>query len=109
MIVADAVQRNGFTLGKIKGYIAPHPEFISDGIDHKFGFITSGNQYFNPYNLPLLGIGREGGGACGPDFIVTEHGIKAFYDNVSFDRFLETFDEKFNDFECRFYEYVDSL
>ena len=108
LIVAREVQRNGFLLGE-KPRWDTSPEFVSNGITHRFGFVTNGNPFLQPYNLNLLGIGCEGGGACGPNFIITPNGAHEVYDSRSFVDFMNRFDATLADFEKRFYAYVDAL
>lgn len=96
MIVANALLENGFEIGE-------NDCFISDGVSHKFGFITTGGRICN--NIQLIGVGRCGGGVCGDDLAVNENGM------VSYNMWgtCEDWDDKFETFEKAFYEYVDNM
>lgn len=100
IIVANGLIKNGFPLGYDDCY-------TSDGIVHNFGFVVYGCSKFN--NISIRGIGFEGGGVCGDDFYITEDGAinfsEYFYKRVSGKDWMDAFDE----FENKFYKYVDSL
>lgn len=100
IIVANELIKNRFPLGE-------NDCFASDGIVHNFGFVVYGCSMFN--NISIRGIGFEGGGVCGDDFYITEDGAinfsDYFYKQVSGKALRAAFDE----FENKFYKYVDSL
>lgn len=98
--IAKELIKNGFPLGI-------GDCFTSDGITHKFGFVKIGCTMFN--NITFFGIGFEGGGVCGNDFYITENGdiqfSEYFYKHISSKDWMDAFEE----FERKFYNYVDSL
>ena len=48
--------------------------FQSSGWDHRFGFMVEGSLILNPDAWKIIGIGREGGGWAGNDFLVNSDG-----------------------------------
>lgn len=99
--IAEALSLNNFELGRKN-------EFRASGMNHNLGFYVEPPK--NDYKIPL-GIGIEGGGYDGLDFVVGYGGelakdIPNYEDKVNkCERFLKYFDE----FEMNFYAYVDSL
>jgi hypothetical protein len=99
--------------------------FETNGIDHNLGFYFEYEKGYGrsfSHRLGVLGIGIAGGGCCGSDIMIDRNGdiIKNPLDYViglwtSLDayndfcgktsRFLKEFDE----FERKFYDYVDNL
>lgn len=93
------------------------PQFVSEGIEHRIGFIVSGS-FWHRETLNPEGFGIIGGGAFGNDIqfnedgklceLVKDNGMpKSWTDSDSWNlnRFVSGFDE----FERKFYEYVDNL
>lgn len=108
--IAKELHRNGFDLGKRRGlWDDGLPKFVTDGIDHFFGFYLSGNKYHNYSMCQVMDfIGCEGSGCCGKDLKINTDGrvvecSKWFYDT------RRNLVEIFLNFEKEFYEYVDSL
>ena len=95
-------------------------EFVTDGIFHSIGFVV---KYFDGYYHSPKEIGIEGGGCCGHDFYVdckgdiVESSIMRFgmkksyqYDPASdFIGKASGFIRSFDEFERKFYKYVDAL
>lgn len=122
LIVANELFANGISLGKlIKNYPwFDKEEFVAEGIHHRLGFIVVHN---GGYKYAPKEIGIYGGGCCGHDFYVdhngdiVECGILHFgtnkcceYDPVwDFIHKAKQFIDSFDDFEKRFYDYVDTL
>lgn len=103
----------GFQLGNAD-WSGDNLEFESNGITHRFGFVlkgTTNTKWPRSNVIELLGIGWEGGGCCGHNnLVLTENGIADFNDWFFKTRVLEgNFQKDFDDFEKRFYHYVDSL
>ena len=132
--VADEMVKNNIHFGKRIGSITgmESDEFETDRINHGIGFVFSyeqgrgGTFHFGgdaiKYRTAVIGIGIEGGGWCGEDIIVNRMGniIKNPMDIVvglrgkeearsDFFGKAESFLKKFDGFEQRFYDYVDSL
>jgi hypothetical protein len=79
--------------------------FESDGWNHRFGFVTEGSRILSPDNWKIIGIGREGGGWAGNDFLVNSDGEVVEYSQIYN---CESWTEKFEQFEKDFYDYVDN-
>lgn len=106
--VATQMHNHGISIGK----------FVSNGIYHTLGLMVEyGTGY--PERKPL-GIGIEGGGYAGCDFVVGREGYligpqqtkDGYYYDVNTEESLakgERFLKEFDHFEQTFYEYVDSL
>ena len=118
MKVARSLRANRIPLGKYNSYRQTAPEFVSDGIDHRVGFIVNSNPFWNQSTLNPVGFGVIGGGACGNDVQFNEDGklCEVYKDNgmpgpwTDGDiRNLERFVGGFDEFERKFYEYVDNL
>lgn len=111
LAVANCMTENGFPLGRScgPGLYAGSPEFISEGIDHRFGFIVSGNPYFTPLKCVAYGVGIKGGGCNGSDFIVNDEGCIIEWNEVVFERGIDEFMRRFEDFEANFYKYVNEV
>lgn len=111
--VAQEMQRNGFTLGKMKGYPTAFPEFETDWWYHKLGFFCTLKNTRPRQRVNAYAIGFMGGGACGRDFIVNEDGevLDGIYEKEGTWKLpeIKRFFEQFDDFERRFYAYVESL
>lgn len=76
--------------------------FRTDGCSHILGF------EFNPYHpTTITRIGKEGGGCCHYDVYTDGNTIMATGDDRlwALEKFVETFDE----FESKFYAYVDKV
>lgn len=114
--VAQALWEKKIPLGRrTTDWAGYKDEFLSEGIHHKLGFIDAEIN-----GIPVY-VGEVGGGACGGDFIVSVAGeniLTSKYDREHIpdavfskdwagkaEGFLAGFDE----FEKRFYEYVDTL
>lgn len=108
--IAKELHRNGFKLGEIKGWSSfDTPQFLTDGIAHRFGFYVSGS----PYKGHSIGevmdfIGCEGGGCCGEDLKINADG-RVVECGEWFYKTRRNLVEIFLKFEKEFYEYVDSL
>ena len=79
-----------------------HNYFITDGCSHILGF------EFNPHHpSTITRIGKEGGGCCHFDVYTDGKTITA----TGSDRLwaLERFVEEFDEFETKFYAYVDKV
>ena len=79
--------------------------FQSNGWDHRFGFMVEGSLILNPDAWKIIGIGREGGGWAGNDFLVNSDGEVIEYSQIYN---CESWTEKFEQFEKDFYNYVDN-
>jgi hypothetical protein len=79
--------------------------FQSNGLDHRFGFMVEGSLILNPDAWKIIGIGREGGGWAGNDFLVNSAGEVIEYSHIYN---CESWTEKFEQFEKDFYNYVDN-
>lgn len=110
MDVAAELKCNGFTLGKrvpVGGCGFLYEEFLSNGIDHRVGFFT--------HNGAIIGFGIQGGG-CNGEHVVwnvrgeyIQHLSEKDWNDYTIKQKLDKFLNNFEDFEKRFYEYVDSL
>lgn len=119
MDVALALWRNKIPLGKVTGHnwLEYDVEFMSEGIHHRIGFIGKPGPG-GDLNREPIGFGIVGGGVCGRTlFIDTDGNLDASsrdYYLHDFPNYRELqkakdFISGFDDFERRFYEYVDSL
>ena len=106
--VAKELQKNGFLLGEKKSWDKA-PFFVSDGINHGFGFVCEGNPYTSPLALQISGLGYEGGGCCGTSFIFNDDGVVKFSDYIYKTKNIQKILADFDEFERKFYEFVDSL
>ena len=79
--------------------------FQSNGLDHRFGFMVEGSRILNPDAWKIIGIGREGGGWAGNDFLVNSDGEVIEYSQIYN---CESWTEAFEKFEEGFYNYVDN-
>lgn len=111
LAVANCMTENGFPLGRScgSGLSTSSPEFISEGIDHRFGFIVSGNPYHDPLKCVAYGVGIKGGRCNGSDFIVNNEGCIIEWNEAIFERGIEEFMERFERFEAYFYNYVNAV
>lgn len=97
-------------MGKLKGRLFLEvPEFQTDSWAHHLGFFinTHNNRTRN-----VEYIGMAGGGASGESIKVNTKGVvvgEIDDDILDFKFKCEYFLKNFDDFEKRFYEYVDSL
>ena len=126
MKVADCMVANRMSFGGTWYTLGmPHGDnFETNGIKHGIGFVFDYTRGWRDKNnrIAVVGIGIEGGGCCGNDIIIDRDGdiIKNPLDhvigcwtkeNAYFDfcskaaEFLKGFDE----FEKKFYDYVDNL
>lgn len=107
--VGNYLMQNGFLLGEKKSWDKA-PKFVSEGINHQFGFVCYGNPYSNPKGLTIRGLGYVCGGCDGVNnFMVSEQGVQEFSEYVFKTKGFITIEKDLLDFEKRFYEYVDSL
>jgi hypothetical protein len=111
LAVANCMTENGFPLGRSCGswLSTSSPEFISEGIDHRFGFIVSGDPYHAPLKCVAYGVGIKGGGCNGSDFIVNDEGCIIDWNERIFDRGIEEFIGRFERFEANCYKYVNEV
>ena len=79
--------------------------FQSNGLDHRFGFMVEGSRILNPDAWKIIGIGREGGGWAGNDFLVNSDGEVIEYSQIYN---CESWTAEFEKFEEGFYNYVDN-
>lgn len=112
--IGVACYDNGILLGEPCGFSSQSPEFVSDGINHRFGFIVGGWEFFHGIvNVPLVcpvGIGVRGGGCSGEDFIVGPDGcVRSGQNKGDYAQCLKNFVTKFPTFEERFKEYIANL
>ena len=96
--VGSKLVENKMPLGK-------NDRFESNGWDHRFGFMVEGSLILNPDNWKIIGIGREGGGWAGNDFLVNSDGEVVEYSQIYN---CESWTEEFEAFEEAFYNYVDN-
>jgi hypothetical protein len=96
--VGSALVKNKMPLGK-------QSCFESNGLDHRFGFMTEGSLILSPDKWKIIGIGREGGGWAGNDFLVNSDGEVVEYAHIYT---CESWIKKFEEFEEAFYNYVDN-
>lgn len=119
ILVAEGLCKNNIPLGKLSRHPIielPEHEFCSDGISHKFGFVTT-YPFTESKNIDIIGIGHVGGGMCGTDFILFPDGqvkyskyyCRSYRNNNWVDFDFEDMEKKLLDFEERFYQYVDNL
>lgn len=119
IVVAQELCANNIPIGELGKSIGGLPEhkFVSNGIDHRFGFIAH-RPYEHSRNIGIYGIGHKGGGCCGVDFVLNESGVAEFSNYYCYEwnrnyteRILcfEKLERKLLEFEKKFYEYVDSL
>lgn len=111
--VAKEMQRNGFTLGQMKGYPTAFPEFETDWWNHKLGFFCTDNDVRPRRRKNAYAIGCMGGGACGEDLKIDENGevVSGIWESRGKWKYheIQYVLREFNDFERRFYDYVESL
>lgn len=103
LAVGNACRENGIPLtgssfGGHEGYDTHH--FISNGWSHVTGFISEGP------GKPFTRIGKVGGGAC--DWNLKTDGNAIFVDG-KIEYVLKMFLDEFDEFEAKFYEYVDDI
>lgn len=109
ILTARHLQANGFLLGK-KPQWDKAPEFVSDGIYHKFGFVCKGNPYMDADKLEVIGVGYVAGGCDGHiNTIIDENGFVSMNECYYKTKTKEQVEAELLDFEKRFYEFVDSL
>lgn len=104
LAVGEACRRSGIPLtgssfGGHEGYDTH--QFISNGWSHVTGFISEG-----PDDKPFTRIGKIGGGAC--DWNLKTDGNTIFVDG-RIEYVLKKFLDEFDEFETKFYEYVDKI
>jgi hypothetical protein len=127
MVVADEMVKNKIRFGGAWIHLGmEHGDiFETNGITHQLGFIfeyQKGRGRDFPYRLSVVGIGIQGGGCDYQDIVVDRNGdiiknplnhvigcwtqLNAYNDFCNkTSRFLKEFDE----FERKFYDYVDNL
>lgn len=106
--ICTCLLENNISIGiRTKDIIGYNEEFVTDGVRHGLGFYFR----YNNGTRTLIGIGIEGGGACGHDLAVDENGnivVNPLNKVIG----LWTYDDAYNDFyrKCqRFFEYFDSF
>ena len=127
MVLADEMVKNRISFGGtnyIHG-LSFGDNFETNGITHNIGFVfeyPKGRGMDINYRMRVIGIGIEGGGCCGNDIVIDRNGDivinpldhvigcwtkeNAFHDfSNKVTQFLNGFDE----FEKKFYDYVDNL
>ena len=83
-------------------------DFLADSWFHTIGIICK-HPIYNVYEPIGIGV-REGGANGDTDLIVTERGVTSY--NTSYGHFkydYEKFVKNFDEFEERFFKYIDSL
>ena len=95
----------GSALVKNKMPLGDSDCFQASGLDHRFGFMVEGSLILNPDDWKIIGIGREGGGWAGNDFLVNSDGEVVEYAHIFT---CESWTEKFEQFEKNFYNYIDN-
>lgn len=109
IMTAKHLQANGFLLGE-KPKWDKAPEFVSEGIYHKFGFVCKGNPYMDADKLEVIGVGYKAGGCDGHiNTIIDENGFVSMNECYYKTKTKEQVEAELLDFEKRFYEFVDSL
>ncbi len=125
--VAEALTKNGFWMGPATGFKSKTPRFLTDGINHRFGFYVN-----HPYldapgrNYTLTGyLGIENGGAAGDFHLMIDRCGRAAYrcgsecfrceprDDERYEwtrndylKDLKRAVKEFDQFEADFYEYA---
>ena len=105
LAVGNACRENGIPLegnsiwGGHEGYDIH--QFISNEWSHVTGFISEGSD-----DKPFTRIGKVGGGAC--DWNLKTDGNTIFVDG-RIEYVLKRFLDEFDEFEAKFYEYVDDI
>ena len=100
-----AIIKVGSALVKNKMPLGDSDCFQASGLDHRFGFMVEGSRILNPDKWKIIGIGREGGGWAGNDFLVNSDGEVVEYAHIYT---CESWIKKFEEFEEAFYNYVDN-
>jgi hypothetical protein len=67
--------------------------------------MVEGSRILSPDKWKIIGIGREGGGWAGNDFLVNSDGEVVEYAHIYT---CESWTKKFEEFEEAFYNYVDN-
>ena len=126
MDVAMALYEKGIPLGKVTDRTSGYVEFVTNGWFHNIGFVAAvrinGHIPGRGQHLPI-GFGIAGGGCAGESLEINKDGELEFlhrpfgkpagvsgrpWERKDIEH-LEDFVNGFDDFERRFYEYVDSL
>lgn len=113
MRVVDELQKNGFyLLTKSEESVGIHEsKWVSNGISHRVGFITTTPKYYYNGKLDIVGFGIINGGCCGNvDLVFDFEGNLLKQGQVFSDGRMDTlyrFVENFEDFVDEFYGYVE--
>lgn len=120
MATFNALVDRNVKLPASSSYMDITPDFITNGWSHHVGFIAR-YSCFSGHLEPARGVGKAGGGACYDDVFFNEDGVPTKFHpdgmvigvnapmhdgNI---RNLEDFVSGFEEFEKRFYAFVDSL
>ena len=114
--VGEILLENNISFGNRVGFRREYEEFITNGITHELGFFFK----FGKHNSPLLGIGIKGGGCDGHDLAVNIYGeivinIDPYAKGYNYDGYYDycrkykQFINDFDEFESKFYQYVENL
>lgn len=105
--IAQHLYRKGIPIGKERTLhgMRHSDEFVSSWWSHNLGFCYDRSR--KPYEEYPIWFGFINGGACGEDLCVDKDGniVKGRAKDMDMQRMLEQFDE----FERKFYDYVESL
>lgn len=109
LTIARTLMCNKIPLGKCKknGPFADY-EFVTEGINHKFGFFIP-YRWDHPHRGLLIGLGYMGGGACGDDLVIDERGIVVKWSDYMFQTRYDRLESDFLAFEKAVLDYVDNL
>ena len=113
--VAQALLDNGFRIGEdVYNYgLEPYHTLETDGWNHWIGFCVR--------NKDVQWFGIAGGGCCGHDFKIDKNGNTLIDKNIIYGRRYKYFEdgnnkrhlnrilEEFEEYERKFYEYVEKL
>lgn len=130
MDIANALSANNIPIGKLYSQtIRYNAKFISEGIDHRLGFVIEYSprsmHAMDPTGAKVIGFGIIGGGWYGGNLVIGKDGdiIKGGlefdesmihlkddepYKYVELEK-MERVIKGFDEFERRFFEYVDNL
>lgn len=123
--IGEELLANGIPFGEPFRWVGfTYYKLETDGIHHHFGYKC---KWENGRRTRVIGIGIEGGGACGPNFYVDKNGVvidgpfEEIKENTAYAHILKEkapgrfisratrFLESFRSFEKAVFEYVDTL